>query len=131
MLTEHVPDADPGAPTPQTEVRRELAAHRTEAALEAAARGWHVFPVVTGGKAPAWKAWAKHATTDPGAIRGYTGWQWDRRRDPQARRVENIGIACRPSQLVVLDLDLPQPGEQPPTEFDEPGICDGADAFTL
>lgn len=112
-------------------VRRELAARRTRAALEAADRGWFVFPVVPGGKAPAWKAWARHATIDPAAIRGYGGWQWDRRRDPHARRVENIGIACRPSGLVVLDLDLPQPGEPAPAGFDEPGVHDGADAFTL
>src|SRR3954462_7114754 len=130
MLTEHATAAGPGEPAPQTEVRRELAAHRTEAALEAAPRGWHVFPVVPGGKAPAWKAWAKHATTDPDAIRGYPGWRWDRRRDPQARRVANIGIARRAPGVVVLDLDLPQPGEQPPAEFAESGIVDGADAFT-
>src|SRR4051794_41784327 len=93
MLTEHVPDADPGAPTPQTEVRRERAAHRTDAALEAAARGWHVFPVVPGGKAPAWKAWAKHATTDLDAIRGYPGWRGGRRPDPHPPRGGDVGGA--------------------------------------
>src|SRR5437764_657560 len=119
MPTEHQTAAEPATSSPsQAALRRELAAHRTEAALDAAARGWHVFPVVPGGKAPAWKAWAKHATTNPKAIRGYPGWRWDR-RDPDGRRVENIGIACGPSGLVVLDLDLPQPGEQPPAEFAE------------
>lgn len=111
--------------------RRDLAATRAGAAMAAAARGWRVFPVAAGGKRPVWRSWARHATTDVAAVRGYAGWRWDRRRDPDGRRVENIGVACGPSQLVVLDLDLPHPGEGPPPEWDAPGVLDGGDAFAV
>ncbi|GLZ09534.1 hypothetical protein Acsp03_70000 [Actinomadura sp. NBRC 104412] len=47
-----------------------------------------------------------------------------------ARAPFNIGIACGPSGLVVIDLDIPKPGERPPPEWaDETGISDGADVF--
>jgi hypothetical protein len=65
-------------------------------ALALAGRGWHVFPCVPGGKQPALRGdWQDLATTDPAVI---CGW-W-------ARRPFNIGIACGPSGLVVLDLDV-------------------------
>ncbi|KAB2386442.1 DNA primase [Actinomadura montaniterrae] len=88
-------------------------------ALAAAAHGWHVFPVAIGDKEPPrGTRWKQTATTDPAAIRQ----MW-------ARRPYNIGIACGPSRLVVIDLDVPKPGEHPPPRWALPGVNDGADVF--
>ncbi|GGS74250.1 DNA primase [Planobispora rosea] len=91
-------------------------------ALAAAARGWHVFPLAIGDKRPmrGFTAWEQQATADPEAIRRI----W-------ARQPFNIGIACGPSRLVVIDLDVPKDGQRPPAPFDVPGVNDGADAFAL
>ena len=68
------------------------------AALAAAVRGWHVFPCAVGGKRPALRGnWQDLATTSP-----------DQVRDWWSRAPYNIGIACGPSGLVVIDLDLPR-----------------------
>ncbi|GII03107.1 bifunctional DNA primase/polymerase [Planobispora takensis] len=90
-------------------------------ALAAAARGWHVFPLTPGDKVPLkGMSWTQHTTTDPEVI----GRIW-------ARTPFNIGIACGPSRLVVIDLDVPKPGEHPPAGWDQPGVCEGADVFAL
>ncbi len=66
-------------------------------ALAAALSGWHVFPCAVGGKRPALRGnWQDLATTSPGQIREW----W-------AHAPYNIGIACGPSGLVVIDLDMP------------------------
>jgi hypothetical protein len=66
-------------------------------ALTAATHGWHVFPCAAGGKRPALRGnWQDLATTSPDQIRDW----W-------TRAPYNIGIACGPSGLVVVDLDLP------------------------
>ncbi|MFD3491458.1 bifunctional DNA primase/polymerase [Streptomyces sp. NPDC058690] len=83
-------------------------------ALDAAARGWAVFPLRPGGKPPALhgeasctgtgdcttghRKWEQRATTDPDRI--HRAWSAGR---------FNIGIATGPSGLVVVDLDLPKP----------------------
>jgi len=83
------------------------------AALEAAARGWHVFPLRPGTKRPALHGeatctatgtcasghlkWEQRATTDPDRIRA----TWE-------RAPYNVGIATGPSGLVVVDLDMPK-----------------------
>jgi hypothetical protein len=73
------------------------------AALSLAARGWHVFPCVPGRKHPALRVnWQEIATTDPERI---TAW-W-------RRTAYNIAIACGPSNLVVLDLDVAGHGAGP------------------
>ncbi|MFD3491153.1 bifunctional DNA primase/polymerase [Streptomyces sp. NPDC058690] len=84
------------------------------AALDAAARGWAVFPLRPGSKPPALhgeascprtgdcttghRKWEQRATTDPDRI--HRAWSAGR---------FNIGIATGPSGLVVVDLDLPKP----------------------
>lgn len=83
------------------------------AALEAAERGWHVFPLRPGAKPPALHGekscrrtgpcsnghlkWEQRATTDP-----------DRIRAAWSRAPYNVGIATGPSGLVVVDLDTPE-----------------------
>ena len=84
-------------------------------ALDLAARGWHVFPCACGGKRPALRGnWQDLATTDPGRVRAW----W-------TRTAYNIGIACGPSGLIVIDLDIPH-GEQP----GDPTAATGADVLT-
>lgn len=66
------------------------------AALEYAARGWHVFPCKPGEKTPATPHGFKDATTDEETIRAW----WA--RTPAA----NVAIATgRVSGLVVVDID--------------------------
>jgi hypothetical protein len=90
------------------------------AALSLAARGWHVFPCVPGGKRPALRSgWEQRATTDPARIARCWG-----------HAAYNIGIACGPSGLVAIDLDTPKPGTTPPPDLlEQPGIRDGADTL--
>lgn len=69
------------------------------AALAHAARGWHVFPLWPGSKAPAVSGkWEQRATCDPEGIRRW----W-------TTRPFNIGLAVGPSGLVVVDLDAAKP----------------------
>jgi hypothetical protein len=81
------------------------------AALTAAERGWHVFPLRPGTKRPALhgetacprtgpcagghRKWEDRATTDP-----------DRIRAAWSRAPFNVGIATGPSGLLVVDLDV-------------------------
>jgi len=76
-------------------------------ALKAQARGLYIFPVTPGGKTPHpaagyrdqagnFHGWGETATNDPDRITYF----WTK-VDPRA----NIGIACKPSGLLVVDLD--------------------------
>ncbi|MFG3123674.1 bifunctional DNA primase/polymerase [Streptomyces sp. NPDC048201] len=90
-----------------------MSEHLLRAALDAAARGWRVFPLRPCGKPPALHGeqscprtgecasghvkWEQRATTDP-----------DRIRAAWSRAPFNVGIACGPSGLLVVDLDVPK-----------------------
>ncbi|MET8404743.1 bifunctional DNA primase/polymerase [Streptomyces sp900116325] len=90
-----------------------MTTHLLAAALDAAERGWHVFPLRPADKRPALhgesvcpligdcagghRKWEDRATIDP-----------DRIRRAWADRPFNIGIATGPSGLVVVDLDMPK-----------------------
>lgn len=67
-----------------------------EAALIYASWGWHIHPLRPGDKRPLLADWPRRATTDPARIRRW--WQ----RWPRA----NIGLACGPSGLLAVDLDV-------------------------
>ncbi|MFW5415337.1 bifunctional DNA primase/polymerase [Nocardiopsis sp. CNT-189] len=90
-------------------------------ALAAAHRGWPVFPLRAHGKQPArrFTCWERHATIDPGRIRAH----WE------VHPAHNYGITCGPAGLVVIDLDVPKDGQEPPPEWARPGITDGADVL--
>ena len=87
------------------------------AAVEAARHGWAVFPCRPGDKRPAVPDWEHRACSDPERVGRY----W-----PSGRY--NIGIACRPSQLVVVDLDTHSPL---PDDWRLPGVHDGRDVLAL
>ncbi|WP_399942898.1 bifunctional DNA primase/polymerase [Streptomyces sp. BBFR25] len=91
------------------------------AALDAASRGWHVFPLITGAKRPAVRDWETRATTDQERItRCWTHAPY------------NVGIATGPSGLIVIDLDTPKgPDDTPPAEWAAHGVTDGADVLAL
>ncbi|TMR90038.1 bifunctional DNA primase/polymerase [Nonomuraea basaltis] len=90
-------------------------------ALAAAKHGWHVFPLTPGEKCPlkGFTNWEREATTDQELIRRC----W-------SRAPYNIGIACGPSRLVVVDLDTPKTAERP-AAWDQPGVNEGADVLAL
>lgn len=71
---------------------------RLQAALQAASLGFHIFPVARGSKVPHHLAgeWGANATNDFNRI--VTFWT---QQDPEA----NVGVACKNSQLLVVDLD--------------------------
>ncbi|QXJ22515.1 bifunctional DNA primase/polymerase [Actinomadura graeca] len=111
--------------------------HLTSAALDYARRGWRVFPVRPDAKKPpalhsqaacpgrgpcasGHRKWEDRATTDP-----------DRIAAAWAHAPYGVGIACGPSGLVVIDLDVPAPGEQPPPGWALPGVRDGADVLAV
>ncbi|UNO40713.1 bifunctional DNA primase/polymerase [Streptomyces sp. MST-110588] len=91
------------------------------AALDAASRGWHVFPLIPGAKRPAIRDWETRATTDQERItRCWTHAPY------------NVGIATGPSGLIVVDLDTPKgPDDTPPAEWAAPGVTDGVDVLAL
>ncbi|MFD1829157.1 bifunctional DNA primase/polymerase [Streptomyces desertarenae] len=86
------------------------------AALAAAARGWHVFPLRPGSKVPAGHAEARCPRTGRcahGHLKPEQRATIDQARIRQAwaQRPYGIGVATGPSGLVVVDLDRPKPEE--------------------
>jgi hypothetical protein len=70
------------------------------------------------GKEPAVKAWEQRATTDPDRITAC----W-------STGSYNIGVACGPSRLVVIDLDTPKPDTVRPDAWAIDGVHDGTDVL--
>ncbi len=111
-------------------------------ALEAAARGWHVFPLRAGAKQPALHGYDRCPRTGPCTTR-HAGWEQRATTDPDRIRAAwgtgtstgagfNVGIACGPSGLVVVDLDATKPGDQVPERWTEvPGVGDGQDVLAV
>lgn len=100
MCAEAAIDAETPAPTREPAVD---ANGFKAAALACAARGWHVIPLVPGGKEAAIKDWPNRATTDPERIARC----WD-------TGLYNVAVVTGPSRLVVVDLDMPKhPGDKP------------------
>ncbi len=91
------------------------------AALAAQQRGFYIFPVTAGDKVPhrlstivdqagVRHGWGETASNDRDRILRF----WTA-VDPHA----NVGIACKPSQLLVVDLDVPkEPGKLRGTEWE-------------
>jgi hypothetical protein len=75
---------------------RAAAAWWLRAALAASGRGWPVFPLIPRGKRPALTGWPNQATVDAEVLAVW----W--RTAPY-----NVGIACGPARLFVVDLDGP------------------------
>jgi hypothetical protein len=93
------------------------------AAVVAAERGWAVFPCRPGDKRPAIDRWEERASASP----AHVGAAW-RDRFPAC----NVGIACGPSGLVVIDLDTTaHGGSLPETWAAEPGVRDGCDVLAV
>ncbi|MFY9808073.1 MAG: bifunctional DNA primase/polymerase, partial [Pseudonocardiaceae bacterium] len=89
------------------------------AALTAADRGWAVFPIIPGGKIPAIKQWEQRATTDKHQI--HRLWA--------DNPTHNIGIACQPAGLLVLDLDAGH--SHPPPQWGRLGVTHGRDVLRI
>lgn len=111
----------------------------TAAALYAAGRGWPVFPVEAGGKRPAVPdhIGARCTGLDPRCRGGHQGWQ-ERATTDQGRirrgwtvQPFNVGVACGPAGLVVVDLDMPKPGEAVPRGWRMPGVETGEDVLAV
>lgn len=108
-------------------------------ALAAAARGWHVFPLLPNTKRPARPDHrAVDCTgTDPRCRDGHTG--WDARATTDTDRIRRawaddaptygLGIACGPSGLVVVDLDTAKPGTAIPEPWNRFGITTGVEVL--
>ncbi|MBE8524222.1 bifunctional DNA primase/polymerase [Amycolatopsis sp. H6(2020)] len=89
------------------------------AALDAAGRGWPVFPLAPRSKRPVIPDWQQRATCDPDRIRRWWG------RHP----LHNVGVACGPAGLLVLDLDA---AHGPiPLPWARRGVTHGRDVLAL
>ena len=111
--------------------------HLLAAALAAAARGWHVFPLRPGSKLPALHGIRACPRTGACAD-GHQGWEQRATTDPEvigrcwSSTPYNIGLATGPSGLVVVDLDTRKsPADVPPDGWNRQGIVDGYDVFTV
>lgn len=110
-----------------------------DAALAAAARGWHVFPLRPQGKPPALHGQRACPSTGP-CQHGHQG--WEQRATTDAERIRaawshaayNVGLATGPSGLCVLDLDTLKPGEsaaEAPEPWRQAGASCGEDVLIL
>jgi len=108
----------------------------TAAAVTATQRGWHVFPLRAGSKHPALHGADRctqvgdcrdgHRTPEQRAVSTLT------EEDRNAWRAKgwNVAIATGPSELLVVDLDVPKADDKPrPDAWNLPGVNEGLDVF--
>ncbi|GGU40835.1 bifunctional DNA primase/polymerase [Nocardioides albus] len=107
-------------------------------ALDYAARGWRVFPLLPDSKRPATPGHraADCDATDPWCRTGHAGWEQRATNRPDwitrawsSNPAYGIGIACGPSRLVVVDLDTHKPGSEIPEPWHRFGITTGEDVL--
>ncbi len=108
--------------------------HLLAAALDAAARGWPVFPLRPGKKTP-----AGHNESDcPGTGRCTGGHvKWEARATLATEKIRaawtqapyNLGLATGPAGLCVIDLDRLKPGETVPDRWADVGANSGKDVL--
>ncbi len=90
-----------------------MSEHLMRAALNAAERGWHVFPLRPGTKRPALHGSDRCVGTGDCA-NGHRKWEQRASTNPQRIRLcwetcdANVAIATGPSGLLVVDLDMPK-----------------------
>jgi hypothetical protein len=89
-----------------------------DAAIAAARRGWPVLPLRPFSKRPAIRNWPSRASTAPAQLAEW----W-------AVAPWNIGIACGPAGLVVLDLDAARPDDEAPAAWAGRQVSDGYDVL--
>lgn len=112
-----------------------------QAALNAADRGWHVFPLRPNDKRPAYPDHGEGACTGRDhrcrTAGRHVGWEARATTDPDRIRrcwsagLYNVGIACGPSGLVVVDLDQSQAGAVRPEAWRIDGVHDGGDVLAV
>ncbi|MFC0540666.1 bifunctional DNA primase/polymerase [Kutzneria chonburiensis] len=90
-------------------------AARVGAVLDLIDRGMAVFPLRPNSKLPAVKDWENRATLD----RDHAQQFWT------ARPAYNVAIACKPSNVLVVDCDVATEGKAAPDGFNMIGISDG------
>jgi hypothetical protein len=109
------------------------------AALDAAGRGWPVFPLHPGTKRPALHGHARCPGHGPCAD-GHQGWEQRATTDPDRIRRAwstapfNIGLATGPAGLVVVDLDTrdhTDPDDVVPPRWAAYGATGGADVLAI
>lgn len=116
-------------------------------ALHYASRGWHVFPLHPDTKRPATPGhraadclaggFGGPDGRDPGCRTQHAGWEEratirpDKIRAAWSSHPYGIGIATGPSQLVVIDLDTPKPGEEIPEPWRSFGATCGRDVLAM
>ena len=88
------------------------------AALGYARRGMAVFPCLVGHKVPLWTGWETRATRDPDEIVRVWG-----------RAPYNVGVACGPSGIVVVDLDVSKESAVAPAEGRQVGVATGVEVL--
>jgi hypothetical protein len=107
------------------------------AALTAADHGWPVFPLRAGTKRPALHGYDRCPRMGA-CTAGHVGWEQRATTDPDRIRAAwsagpfNIGLATGPAGLLVIDLDVPKPGDDPaPAPWNRPDVASGEDVFLL
>jgi len=100
--------------------REIILSERGQLALGYAERGWYVFPIAEGTKNRPRVPWSRAASTDPQEIAAW----W------QTYPNDNIGIACGPSSLCVIDLDV-RPTKNGVSELDVLEVLHGKLPATL